>query len=298
MQTPMPTVAEALHRVSQRQLLVGLRAAPHVAAFIENHLVPALGHIPLDQLSTETIEAFAAQQRAAGFAPSTINCWLWPLRAACKLYGNERGLRVPLFPHLEARNAREVFFERSEFERAVGHLRTPLQPPMWFSYYTGWRVHSEVLPLRWDEHIKWDSGTIVLPAVMTKGKRSRVFPFAPLPALADLLRTQRESTPPHVPWVFHRFGGKQIRNFWKAWRHAITTAKLGHKVPHDLRRTAARNLIRSGVPEKVVMELVGWTTDSMLKRYHIVREDDLRDAVSRLAQRVSSMIILCLVWCE
>ena len=54
--------------------------------------------------------------------------------------------------------------------------------------------------------------------------------------------------------------------------------------PHDFRRTAARNLIRAGVPQHVVMQLCGWKTDAMFRRYAIVDERDLRSAVALLAR--------------
>ena len=44
----------------------------------------------------------------------------------------------------------------------------------------------------------------------------------------------------------------------KAWRTACKAAGLAGRVPHDLRRSAARNAIRAGVPERVVMDLGGW----------------------------------------
>ncbi len=44
---------------------------------------------------------------------------------------------------------------------------------------------------------------------------------------------------------------------------------------HDFRRTACRNLIRRGVPDKLAMQMVGWESREMLDRYHIVSRSDL-----------------------
>ena len=49
------------------------------------------------------------------------------------------------------------------------------------------------------------------------------------------------------PWVFHRTGkemkGKRIVRFTKAWRKACKKAGSPGRIPHDLRRTAVRNLV-------------------------------------------------------
>jgi integrase len=84
-----------------------------------------------------------------------------------------------------------------------------------------------------------------------------------------------------VRWVFHR-NGKPIRTSKGAWKTACVNTGLPGRIPHDFRRTAVRNLVRAGVPERVAMMMTGHKTRSVFERYNIVSEADLQDAARKL----------------
>lgn len=88
-------------------------------------------------------------------------------------------------------------------------------------------------------------------------------------------------------WLWNPLSSVQsrrpIRVFRNAWVSACTRAGCVGMIPHDLRRTAIRNLERAGVPRSVAMKLTGHKTESVYNRYAIVAEQDLREGVAKLA---------------
>ena len=87
--------------------------------------------------------------------------------------------------------------------------------------------------------------------------------------------------------MFHHDGHK-IGEFKKSWATACKKSGLEGTLVHDLRRCAARNLSRAGVPEAVAMQITGHKTRSMYRRYRIVDERDLREATERLQTHLES----------
>jgi integrase len=74
--------------------------------------------------------------------------------------------------------------------------------------------------------------------------------------------------------------GDRILGFRKAWATACRKAGVKDRLRHDCRRTAARNLIRAGIPQVVAMKLTGHETDSVFRRYAITDANMLREAGS------------------
>jgi len=83
--------------------------------------------------------------------------------------------------------------------------------------------------------------------------------------------------------VFHR-SGAPVAEFRKSWATACRLSGREGQLFHDLRRSAARNLIRSGCSMDTAKKVGGWKTDSISTRYDIISEEDLQDAVEKVSE--------------
>jgi integrase len=184
----------------------------------------------------------------------------------------------PYIPMPREANPRTGFFEQDQFQAVLAGLPDYLKPVAEFGYYTGWR-RSEITSLRWDQ-VNLKERSIRLWTGTTKNDEGRFLPLDD--EVWRIVEEQRKSPVVGCPYVFNR-KGRRILTFYKAWNEACGLAKYPGMLFHDFRRTAARNLMRAGLSESQAMMITGHKTREVFRRYNIVTEGDLREAVSSLA---------------
>ena len=171
------------------------------------------------------------------------------------------------------------FFEHPEYLAVRAHLPAPWQDILDLAYYSGWRKN-EILGLAWDE-IDAAGGVIRLSPARSKTLVGRILPISQ--PIAEALARRRARRDPDSPLVFHR-DGIPVRRWRTAWRTACQAAGVPTRFLHDCRRTAARNLIRANVPERVAMLLTGHKSRAIFDRYNIINEQELLDAGDQLVE--------------
>jgi len=243
---------------------------------------------PLDRamaVTTQRIERFKEELLAEGKKPATINRFLSVIRRAFRLGLKQKLVSaMPTVEALREDNVREGFLEPKDFEAVLKHLPEEIQGVARFAYVTGWR-RREVTRLQWKD-VDTDNWSLVLPGRNSKNYRRRTVPLeGELRLLVERWATARSVKRPDgtvalSEHVFHR-AGAEIKDFRATWNKACTEAGFPGTFFHDLRRSGARNLVRAGVPERVVMTLTGHLTRSIFDRYNIVDDRDLRDALRK-----------------
>jgi integrase len=266
--------------------------ARKIPGYVETRLSETIPSRKKAKPEGEKAEDKRAQDKKATktIAGATINRELSTLRRGFRL-AKVRHLWPADYEPLPDAPARKGFPEPEEVERIISHLPARLKGPIRFASITGFRIR-ECLRHEW-RSVDMKAGTIRLESDQTKGGEIRLYPFAEHPELAALMAERRALTEAWekshatiIPWVFwHELDGAAAPNvaYQYSWDRACRKAGYPGRLVHDLRRYAARNLIRSGVDQSVAMKLLGHATPSIFRRYNVTDERDLRQAVQSLA---------------
>lgn len=256
---------------------------------LRDHVLPAVGEVRAADFGTAQVKRYISQRKLEGAANSTINRELAIIKRAFRLAAQNdppRVARVPYIPSLAENNVRKGFLSQDKYRDLRDALPETLRPLLVVAYYTGARL-GELLWLKW-EQVDLQAKRITLEPGTTKNKEGRTLPvYGEMAQWLLMQRTIQDERFPNCPWVFHR-NGQRVATVFKNWRDACEKADLAGLLFHDLRRTAIRNMVRAGIPEKVAMLISGHKTRSIFDRYNIVNDRDLTDAAAKMERFLES----------
>jgi integrase len=223
--------------------------------------------------------------------PASINRCLQLLGQAYKL-AIQTG-RLATAPHIrklsERDNVRTGFFNDAEIRIVIANLPAHLQDFVLFAYLVGWRKN-EIRSLLWAEV---EADVIRLRAENSKNGESRIVTFE-TGELAELMERCKAARAVQTPtgtvqakYIFHH-KGQPIGDFRKSWATACKLAGAPGRLFHDLRRSAIREMLRAGIHETTARKISGHKTASMLQRYNIQSDADVREAMRLRETRIAT----------
>jgi len=264
------------------------------------HIAPAIGHVRLDKLQPEHVQQMLTALSAQGLSARTVQYARAILRRALNQAIRWRLLSVNVAVLVDAPRKEPHKIWPLTREQAQS-LLTVIKGHRYELVYRvalslGLR-RGEVLAL-WRQDIDFDRGTVTIAASLqrirkkltrttTKTDRVRVLPLPQ--SLLDALRAVRTRAKytADTDYVFISTHGTPIepRNLTRHFDdEVIPDAKLPeHTRFHDLRHSCATLLLAQGVPQRVIMEILGHTTISTTANiYTHVLPDLNREALDKI----------------
>ena len=280
---------------------------------IVGRLLKAFGRYRANAITTPKINEYIKKRLEEGAANGTVNRDLSALRRIFNIAAQQYPPKIERVPHIPAlgeNNVRKGFFEHADFLALRDALPSYLKSFVTFAYKTGWR-ESEIADLTWSR-VDLEAGIVRLDPGTTKNDEGRTVYLDD--ELQELFKNQweeRRRTGRLTEYVLPNSDGSgRIKDFRYKWSVACRSVGLGYgyrldkkyvekwqgelpagPILHDFRRTAIRNMVRSGVPETVAMKISGHKSRSVFDRYNIVSEEDLKLAAQRQEEYLSSRTV-------
>jgi integrase len=258
---------------------------------LNNHILPALGRLRVDEVGRADLARLHARMRATPIAANRCRgllCKMFNLAEAWGLRpdGSNPTRHVQKYP--EGKRAR--FLSDAELAGLGSALATAAaagEHPSVIAairllVFTGCR-RDEILKLKWD-HIDFDDRCLRLPDSKTGAKR---VPLGP-PALELLASLERiDGNPYALPGAVK---GQHYVALEKAWRRLRARAGLHDLRLHDLRHSFAS--VGAGLGESLVVigAMLGHSSEAMTTQYAHLSDDPVTAAADRISGHIKALM--------
>jgi integrase len=255
-------------------------------SILRNHLVPALGHKRLDEITARDVEAYQGRKlKKEGLAAKTVNNHLAVLAKLLRTAKKWEVIRhVPDMENLALPPQDFRFLEFGEATRLLKAADDAWLPMVTVAVRTGLRL-GELRALRWTD-VDLQGGRLLVRRSVWKeiigtpksGKPREV------PLSDEALRVLKAHKHLRGELVFCNEDGSMLTKGdckWPLWR-ACKRADLERIGWHVLRHTFASHLVMRGATLKAIQELLGHSDIKMTMRYAHLSPDARREAVRLL----------------
>jgi Site-specific recombinase XerD len=235
-------------------------------AFFTKHLTGR----PLTEITSELVYDIVEKHKASAKGPTrnryyalvgaimrrAVMKWKW-LDASHLLFFEQ---------HKET--SREQYLEPEQLFRLLRELPEHLRDIAACAVSTGLRM-SKVIGMQW-KWVNLDARTVTIPGELMKNGKPIVVPLNDL--ALTVIERQAGRNPDHV-FVYKGQPVRAVSN--TAWYKAVKRAGLDGFTFHGLRHTWASYMAQNGASERELMELGGWLTPAMARRYSHLRVQHL-----------------------
>jgi integrase len=275
-----------------------LNHRPKSVALVEGraaHLKRIMGNLLPADLTEARLLDYIAKRQAEGASGRTINLELQVLSRAL---GSTWKTLWPRLRRLEERRdvgrVLEADEERRLLEAAARNTSPLIYPYLMLLIWTGIR-EGEARILRWSQ-VGFDNGLIVVGASKTAAGTGRAIPMSGALRAALELHASRYAGwfgPIKPDWYVFPASNRRrpvdpsrpVGSLKRAWEAVRRAAGVKCRL-HDLRHSFCTKLVELGIPEQVVLDMMGHVSQAMLKRYSHPREEARRAAIRALEDRL------------
>jgi integrase len=251
-------------------------------------VLPAIGSLAADEVTTEAISALLESMREAGYSSGTTNRALVLVRY---LYNLGRKWKVPGMkdnPTLGLSTAPDVqrdrFLTPEETQRLIAAIdadenRTAARAIM-LLLLTGAR-RNEITQAKWD-YVNWQKRTLLVPLSKSGKPRAIALNAQALELLRSIPRIDGN------PYIFpSEITGRPSPSLYFPWDRIRERAGLYSVRLHDLRHSFASFLVNQGISLYVVQGLLGHSHARTTQRYAHLAQETLLDAAQVVGAIVS-----------